>query len=95
MPRNVPTVASNPGSTVAVGTTSTAVVPANPERIIVHLVNASDTDITLRYAVSGAVVGSGIVLRANGGSLSEEWYNGPICAVHAGVGTKSLGVAEV
>ena len=88
------TVADNAGSAVAVGTTSTPVVPATPGRVEIHISNDSDAVVYLRLAASGAVVGQGIRL-AVGGNFKTEYYNGAISAIHAGVGAKSLCVAEV
>lgn len=94
MPKDV---ADNPGSVVAVGTTSTLVAGYNNDRDLLKITNDSDTTIYLRYAESGAVVGSGVRLNANGGSdsIRGDEHIGAVCAIHAGLGTKNLAVVEV
>ncbi len=86
--------AAQPGAAVAVGTTSTPVVGANPGRFELHLSNDSDTPIYLRLASSGAVVGQGIRL-APGGSWSTSYYSGPVSAIHGGTGSKNVSAAEI
>lgn len=87
-------------ATANVNTVSAVVVPANPSRLELTIVNGSDTDITLTFAtVAGvnptAVFGNGIVLKAGGGSYTTTSYSGPIAAIHAGTGAKVLSVNEV
>lgn len=84
-----------PGTNVAVGTTSTPVVPANNYRYELIITNDSDTTVYLRLAADGAALNSGIRLNANGGSWSSGNYDGAVSAIHAGVGTKNLCVVEV
>jgi hypothetical protein len=88
-------VADNPGGVVGVATTSTLVLAARDGAIERTVVNDSDTKIYLRLAATGAVSGQGIPLLANGGSYRTDHYTGPICAIHAGTGTKNLCVTEV
>ncbi len=88
-------VAELPGGVVAVGTTSTLVLGQNSDAAERTIINDSDTTIYLRLAATGAAVGQGMRLNANGGSYSTEAYLGPVSAIHGGTGTKNLVVTEV
>lgn len=86
--------------TANVTTASAVAVAANPSRLELTIVNNSDTDVTLTFSTAPnvnptAVAGSGIVLKANGGSYTTTSYIGAIAAIHAGTGTKVLSVNEV
>ncbi len=87
--------ADNPGGAVAVGTASTPVVGSTPGRVELVLTNDSDTTVYLRLAATGAALGQGIRLNANGGSFSTDKYLGPVSAIHGGTGTKNLCVVEI
>jgi hypothetical protein len=95
-PRFSPT-APQPGTVVAVGTTSTPVITPSGDYDgdEIHLVNDSDTKIYVRLAATGATVGSGIALYPNGGSFSTSYHQGAVCAIHGGTGTKNLCVTVV
>lgn len=85
-------------STIAVGATTTAVVPASTSRQYLLLVNVSDTDMYLSLGGNAAAL-SGLPLYANGGSYEMSivlgnLYAGAITAIHAGSGSKSLVVLE-
>lgn len=80
------------GKVVAVATTSTLVVGETFSRQELIVTNDSDTTIYLRLASSGAVVGQGIRLNAEGGAYVGGW-SGPVSAIHGGAGTKNLCVA--
>lgn len=57
--------------------------------------NNSDTDISCDPSGATAVVGSGVVLRANGGYMQYPNYLAPvggIACIHGGTGTKLLNV---
>src|SRR5512133_3637925 len=87
-----------PTSTVvAVGVATAEALAANANRKYVLLVNDSDTTVYLGLGVA-AVVGQGIRLSANGGSLELDagsgWYVGAINAIHGGTGAKNLLITE-
>jgi hypothetical protein len=79
---------------IAVGTGTTPVVGANPQRRILILVNDSDTKMYLYPGAGPAVLGRGIPLYPNGGSWEVEW-EGAIQAIHGGTGTKNLCAVEL
>lgn len=84
---------------VAVATTATAVLVANPYRSYALLTNISDTDIWLAIDGNDAVVGQGIFLSAYGGSFEMTPGEGnltsrSISAIQAGTGTKTLVTTE-
>lgn len=77
---------------------STEVVPANPARQWVAVVNASDTDMWVAVDAD-AVLNAGIFLAAKGGVLvvsrnGDMFSNGPINAIHGGSGNKRAGAQE-
>lgn len=90
----VKTTAITAGSSANVTTSSAEVVASNTARREVILTNGSDTDIWLSFGGT-AVAGSGILLKAGGGFASIDSYNGSIRAIHAGTGTKTIGVVIV
>lgn len=88
--------ASEPGTSVAVGSTSTAVVAANPDRAELTIVNDSADPVYLRLAGTGAALNSGIRLNAGGGSYTTTAYRGAVSAIQADtLATRRLLVAEV
>lgn len=79
---------------VSVNTSSTQVRPGNSSRRKIILVNDGANPIYIFYQTGSpttgdgvtpnyptAVVSQGIRLNANGGSITEEDYNGPISAI--------------
>ena len=79
---------------VAVATTTTVALAPDPDRVWVLLVNDSDTTIYLAFN-QAAVVGQGIRLNAEGGSLELSYETGfidsrQINAIHGDTGTKNL-----
>lgn len=81
---------------VDVGTTSTQVLAANPNRKYAIFMNDSDTVIYLAFGAA-AQVGSGIRLAENGGYYEITWNNpctAAVYAIHSGIGTKRLTVVE-
>ena len=91
---NTPSAANT--SAVSVGTSSTDVLPQRSDRYGLSLVNTSDTDISIATMGNIPVVGSGIVLKANGGAAS--WF-GPDCVKGAikaisSAGSKNLAIEE-
>ncbi len=86
--------AYQPGTSVAVGTTSTPIVGHLGGRRELVISNDSDTVVYLRLAASGAAVGQGIRL-APGNTYNTVRYEGPVCAIHGGTGSKNLCVTEV
>jgi hypothetical protein len=72
---------------VNVGTGSTPVVAGNPNRGRIILTNDGANVIYLMYGLAAdgtaptAVAGSGARLNANGGSIVEDSYTGPIAAI--------------
>ncbi len=91
----VTATAAQPGGSVAVANTTTPVVEARDSRSELTLTNDSDTAIYLRLAGTGAKVGQGLMINANGGSYTTDKYTGAVSAIHAGTGTKNLCVVEV
>lgn len=82
---------------VDVATTSTLLLAANSRRKLATFVNASDTDVWIRFG-SAAVVGRGIFLSAGGFSMEIGEGNlwvGDLFAIHAGAGTKKVSVMEL
>lgn len=86
---------------VAVTTSSTVIVPENLARLRITICNNSASDVTLALRVSGglasaaptAVANAGIVVKASGGSWSDDSYVGPIAAIASAA--VSVGVVEV
>ena len=87
---------SSTGTKVDVGSSSTAVLSANPDRKYLALVNDSDEVIYIKLAGT-AVLNEGIRLNASGGSLVMEIANaiylGAISAICTS-GSKNLTVTE-
>jgi hypothetical protein len=82
---------------IGVQETSTEVVPENPNRTYLLLVNDSDTDIYVRFTEE-AEVGVGFVVASKGSYEMNKGlmniYRGRITAIHAGTGVKNLLVTE-
>ena len=82
-------------SRIAVATSSTLVLIAEPSRIYSLFVNDSDTKIYLFMGTPATI--NGIPLYPNGGffliSPSTTRYTGQVTAIHFGSGTKDLNVA--
>lgn len=84
-------------SGVDVATTSTAVVAADADAVMIELVNGSDSPIWIAFGTSGspiptAVVGTGVYLAAYGGAYTG-YYNGAVAAIGTqSSGTKRLGI---
>lgn len=74
--------ATEGGGSVTVGSTSTAVVAANANRVKITIINDSDEAIYLAYG-KAAVSNKGIRLNANGGNITEETWTGAINAICA------------
>jgi hypothetical protein len=94
LPVNTDGLAISHASAVAVTTSSTTVLAANPARLYALLVNDSDTTLYLALG-DPAVAGRGIRLNAQGGAyeisqLLGNLYTGVITAIHAGTGSKSI-----
>jgi len=80
---------------VSVGTTSTTVLSANPNRRLAVFVNDSDTEIYLSLS-STAVLNEGIRLNANGGLYEinlMNLYTGEVSAISS-ADSKNLTVTE-
>jgi hypothetical protein len=85
-----------------VGTSSSVIVPENASRLRITICNNSANDVTLALRTSNgltpagptAVLNAGIVLKANGGSWSDDAYTGPIAAI-AATSSVSVGVTEI
>jgi hypothetical protein len=79
-------------SAVAVGTSSTEVVPANADRRFLLLINDSDTVIYCSLTGTAAVVNQGTRLNANGGNLLLDTAvpGTAINCIHGGAGNKTL-----
>jgi hypothetical protein len=94
LPVNTDGLAITHGEAVAVATSSTEALAANPARLYALLVNDSDATVYLALGET-AVAGQGIRLNASGGSyeisqLLGNLYTGVITAIHAGTGSKSI-----
>lgn len=79
-----------------IGIVSTPVLAANPSRKFVVLTNDSAANIYIALGPT-AVVGSGILLVANGGSFEitlMNLYTGEISAISAVAGSRNLTVVE-
>lgn len=107
---------NNPGSVQTVNNLATAIattapaltantalqlLAANPNRKFAAIVNNSPVDVTIVLGgTAGAVVGTGIVLKSGGGSLSispvaDIWWQGAISAIAGGaISAGQLGVVE-
>jgi len=89
----IPTSYVNTG--VDVGTTSTPVLDANPNRRYAAFFNDSDTTIYLAFG-EAAIVGTGVRIPPDG--VYEVTWNNPLTAevnaIHGGSGTKRLTVIE-
>jgi len=82
-------------STIQVDTTSTSILPANPNRKYLLIVNISDTDMYLSFDTD-AVVSQGIPISSNNGNLElQPWFvsTQAIKAIN-NVGLKNLLVTE-
>lgn len=79
-------------STVAVGTTSTAVLSASPARTVLILQNDSDTTIYCNLSGGAAVVGQGTRLSSTGGGivLDVQPPADAVACIHGGSGSKNL-----
>src|SRR5258707_305111 len=77
---------------VSVGTGSTSVLGANPDRAYLQLINDSDTIIYVSVGGGAATVNSGTRLNANGGSVVFDNYvpNGAVTAISSGSSKKLL-----
>lgn len=73
----VGTISASAPKTVAVGTTSTNIVPANNQRNGLILVNISDSTMYIAFGGQTATLWAGITLTPNGGvfSMDEYTYN--------------------
>ncbi len=85
-------------STVAVGTTSTLLVAAHPDRVALVLQNISTVDIWLNLTGAAATAQAGVQL-PSGGTLSMcmadfDLTRTAIYAIHAGTGTHNVLVSE-
>lgn len=87
----------------AVTAASTVIVPEWAARLRITITNNSAQDVSLKLRVSAgvgtpadptAVVNDGIVLKASGGSWTEDAYTGPIAAISAS-GTVAVAVTEI
>ncbi len=85
--------AITPNGSASIGSSSTLVTAANASRKLITIVNASDTDIYLCLSTTGAAVGTGIYLKAAGGSWTEAWA-GAVCAITATGSSKILTYVE-
>lgn len=82
---------------IDVANTSTLVVAENSRRKLLTIVNASDTEMWLRFQ-SPAVIGRGLFLSGGGFTLeigTDNLWVGPIYAIHGAGGTKTLSVMEL
>lgn len=86
--------AKTPSAAVSVGAASSTVVPANPQRVEVTIVNTHATQTVDLTLGSPAVSGQGIRLNANGGSYTTQAYTGIITGWASGAAT-TLQYAEV
>jgi hypothetical protein len=86
----------------SVTTSSSIIVTDNPSRLRITITNNSTNDVSLKLRVSAgagtpadptAVANEGIVLKANGGSWTEDAYTGPVAAI-AGAAV-SVAVTEI
>ena len=87
----------NTDQSVDVANTSTLVIAENPRRKLLTIVNASDTEMWLRFQ-SPAIVGRGLFLSGGGFTLEigqGNLWTGPIYAIHSAGGTKRLSVLEL
>lgn len=86
------TVGNATCTAVTVGATSTSVLAANARRVGFILTNDSTEDIYVTLG-STATMNSGLLLKANGGSMSDAafgfQYTGPISAICSS-GSKNL-----
>lgn len=83
---------------VTVGSSSTAVIAANPNRTYLLLENDSDTIIYLQFGGNPAVANTGIRLNANGGNWESSaaagnLFSGAVSAISAS-SNKNLLVVE-
>jgi len=90
-----PKATSAANSSVTVGTSSTAVLAAEPDRKILIVVNASDEAVYVSFG-STAILGEGVYLSPSGGAVTLDlvgMYTGPISAISAS-GGKELTVMQ-
>lgn len=88
--------AKEPGKGASVGSSTTTVLAANPQRYGATFVNDSDEDIYLRLGAT-AVMNEGIRLNAAGGSFTIDAgfrYTGIVTAICSS-GSKKLVVTEI
>jgi hypothetical protein len=78
---------------ISVGTSSTAVLPANDSREFLVLCNDSVNVIYLDLSGAAAVVGKGIRLNAGGGTITLERFtpNSAITAIATAAGSNLCG----
>lgn len=91
-----PLHASEAGSGVDVGTTSTLIAAANTNRARLTIVNVSDTSIWLSLD-SSAAVNEGILLTPYGGTIYELEHTGAVSAIHENLNDRGIvteGVAK-
>lgn len=88
-------VASEPGTAVSVGTTSTVIAAANPDRVEITITNDHATQILyLKLAGAAAEANKGIRVNAAGGSYTTNAYTGEIRGIASGATTPVL-VVEI
>ncbi len=83
-------------TTIAINSTSTAVLAESPSRTILILQNDSDTTIYCNLSGGAAVAGQGVRLPASGGGivLDVQPPNSAVACIHGGSGTKNLLVSS-
>lgn len=80
-------------ASVSVAATSTPVLAINTARVMLLLINDSNTDIYCNLSGGAAVVGEGVRLNASGGNFYETGPltpSGAIACIHGSTGTKKL-----
>jgi len=83
-------------SNVAVTATSSTALASNSSRVSAVLVNTGINDVTIRRSATAVVAGTGIVIKAGGGTYeinSTNLYTGAITAITAS-GSSTLAIEE-
>lgn len=80
--------AKTPASTVTVGTSTTSLVAANPQRVEITICNDHATQVLyLSLGTAAAVASTGIRVNGAGGSYTTRAYTGAIQAIASGATT--------
>jgi len=69
--------------TITVGTTPQRILVANPDRVVYSILNFSSNDVYIGYDKNVSTTGKtkGILVKANGGGMEDEYHKGEVWAI--------------